>query len=174
MTGSTYLAFAFHNSYCPFAKAVCIQTSVYSLPAQLCRWILGRNQGAGLPALAASSCEGWAGITGRAIRGQRDALTDGEGDGGEGEWCFLPSFRACFTGRRSIGGVTYLKMGKLRHRRIQQTGCSGGLALIPPSCTALQWLSCPVETKIGEKQANTCSPCPAILMLAAVSSQRKA
>lgn len=65
-------------------------------------------------------------------------------------------------------------MEKLRCRRVQLIRCSGGLALIPPSCTALQWLSCPIETEIREKQASTCSPCTVILMLAAVSSWCKA
>lgn len=94
-----------------------------------------------------------------------------KGDGGEGEWCFLPGFRACSTAKKNIGGVPYLKMEKLRHGRVQLTRCSRALALIPLSCTALQQLSCPVETKIREKQVNTCSPHTVILTLAAVSSQ---
>lgn len=67
-----------------------------------------------------------------------------------------------------------LVLKKLKHRRVCLPCCSRGSALIPPSCTALPWLSCPVETKIREKQADTCSPGTVILTLAVVSSWCKA
>lgn len=85
---------------------------------------------------------------------------------------FLPSFIACSAGRKSIRGV--LSLEKLKHGRVCLPCCSRGSALIPPCCAALPWILCPVETKIREKQADTCSPGTVILTLAVVSSWCKA
>lgn len=90
-----------------------------------------------------------------------------QGDRGEGEWCFLPSFIACSAGRKSISGILSLEA----EAQESLPRCSRGSALIPPSCTALP---CPVETEIREKQANAYSPGTVILILAAVSLWCKA
>lgn len=111
VAGSTYLTFAFHNSSRPFAKGTEPFTSKGAFISSQLSSAAGSQGGiCGLGSWHHNEQLQGLGWKNRESNLCPAGCPDGrQGDGGEGEWCFLPSFIACSAGRKSISSVLSLE-----------------------------------------------------------------